>query len=42
MPKGDVLINSECKLLLIGTQIDINTAKGLLYKRDKPRELKFV
>lgn len=42
MPKGDVLINSECKLLLIGTQLDISTAKGLLAKRDKPRELKFV
>ncbi|QOY55914.1 NAD-binding protein [Candidatus Sulfurimonas marisnigri] len=42
MPKGDVLITSECKLLLIGTQKDINTTKGLLRKRDKPKELKFV
>ncbi|QOY52533.1 potassium channel family protein [Candidatus Sulfurimonas baltica] len=42
MPKGDVLITSECKLLLIGTQRDINTTKGLLRKRDKPKELKFV
>ena len=42
MPKGDVLITSECKLLLIGTQTDINTTKGLLKRRDKPKELKFV
>jgi len=42
MPKGDVLITSECKLLLIGTQADINTTKGLLKRRDKPKELKFV
>ena len=42
MPKGDVLITSECKLLLIGTQSDINVTKGLLKRRDKPKELKFV
>jgi len=42
MPKGDVLITSESKLLIIGTQDDINTAKGLLRRRDKPKELKFV
>lgn len=42
MPKGDVLITSECKLLLIGTQRDINTTKDLIRKRDKPKELKFV
>ena len=42
MPKGDVLITSECKLLLIGTQKDINVTKDLLRKRDKPREFKFV
>ena len=42
MPKGDVLITSESKLLLIGTQADIHTTKDLLRKRDKPKELKFV
>ena len=42
MPKGDVLITSECKLLVIGTQQDLNTTKGLLRRRDKPKELKFV
>ena len=42
MPKGDVLITSECRLLIIGTQKDINITKELLRKRDKPKELKFV
>ncbi|MCK4974483.1 MAG: NAD-binding protein [Sulfurimonas sp.] len=42
MPKGDVLITSECRLLIIGTQKDINITKDLLRKRDKPKELKFV
>lgn len=42
MPKGDVLITSECKLLVIGTQNGIATTKGLMRKREKPKELKFV
>lgn len=42
MPKGDVLITSECKLLLIGMQSDITTTKELLRKRTKPKELRFV
>jgi len=42
MPKGDMLITSECKLLIIGNQSDINVTKDLLRKRDKPKELKFV
>ena len=42
MPKGDVLVTSECKLLLIGTQSGINTTRELLRRRDKPKELKFV
>lgn len=42
MPKGDVLVTSECKLLLIGTQSGINTTRELLRKRDKPKELRFV
>ena len=42
MPKGDVLITSECKLLVIGTQADIATTKNLLKKRDKPKELRIV
>ena len=42
MPKGEVLITSECKLLIIGTQNGINITKELLRKRMKPKELKFV
>ena len=42
MPKGDVLITSECKLLVIGTQRDIQVTKELLRRRDKPKELKFA
>ncbi|MCF6310003.1 MAG: NAD-binding protein [Sulfurimonas sp.] len=42
MPKGDVLITSECRLLIIGNLRDINVTKELLRKRDKPKELKFV
>jgi len=42
MPKGDVLITSECKLLVIGTQKGIGVTKELLRRRDKPKELKFV
>lgn len=42
MPKGDVLVTSECKLLVIGTQEGIRTTRDLIRKRDKPKELKFV
>ena len=42
MPKGDVLVTSECKLLIIGTLQGISTTKELLAKRVKPKELKFV
>ena len=42
MPKGDVLITSECKLLLIGTQNGISMTKDLMRRREKPKELKFV
>ncbi|MBU1659512.1 NAD-binding protein [bacterium] len=42
MPKGDVLVTSECKLLIIGTQKGINITKDLLRRRDKPKELKYV
>jgi voltage-gated potassium channel len=42
MPKGDTLVTSESKLLVIGTQEGINIAKELLRKRVKPKELKFV
>ena len=42
MPKGDVLITSESKLLVVGTQKGINITKDLFYKRVKPKELKIV
>lgn len=42
MPKGDVLITSECKLLVIGTQDGITMTKELMHKREKPKELRFV
>lgn len=42
MPKGDVLITSECKLLVIGTQLKIQETKHLLKRREKPKELRFV
>ena len=42
MPKGDVLVTSECKLLVIGTQAGIRITRDLLKKRLKPKELKFV
>ena len=42
MPKGDVLITSECKLLVIGTHDGINMTRNILGKREKPKELKFV
>lgn len=42
MPKGDVLITSECKLLVVGTQTGINTTRELLRQREKPKELRYV
>jgi voltage-gated potassium channel len=42
MPKGDVLITSECKVLIIGTHHGINMAKDIMKKRTKPKELQFA
>lgn len=42
MPKGDVLVTSECKLLLIGSQAGINMTRDLLRRREKPKELRYV
>ena len=42
MPKGDTLVTSESKLLVIGTQDGIKITRDLLKKRVKPKELKFV
>ncbi len=42
MPKGDTLITSESKLLVIGNFQGIKTARELFQKRIKPKELKYV
>jgi voltage-gated potassium channel len=42
MPKGDVLITSESKLLVIGTHEGIKMTRDLIGRREKPKELKFV
>jgi len=42
MPRGDVLITSECKLLIIGTRNGIKMTRDLMRKRVKPKELRFV
>jgi voltage-gated potassium channel len=42
MPKDDVVITSESRLLVVGTQKSINTIKKFLNKKTKPEELKFV
>lgn len=42
MPTGDVLITSECKLLLIGNSSHIRQTKRIIMKRVKPEELKYV
>lgn len=42
MPKGEVLVMSESKLLVIGTQKGILYTKGLVKKHEKPEELKYV
>ena len=42
MPKGDTLIMSNSKLLLIGTGKGIRDAKNIIKNRYKPEELKYV
>ena len=42
MPKGDTLIMSSSKLLLIGTGKGIRDAKNIIKNRYKPEELKYV
>jgi voltage-gated potassium channel len=42
MPKGDIVITSECRLLIIGTHYGIAMAKDILRKKTKPKELKYV
>jgi len=42
MPRGDTLITSECKLLIIGTSMSIKNTKRLIVRKEKPEELKYV
>lgn len=42
MPTGEVLVTSECKLLLIGSSSHIRQTKRIIMKREKPEELKYV
>lgn len=42
MPKGDKLITTGCKLLLIGTGESIHASKKIIRKKEKPEELKYV
>ena len=42
MPKGDVVITSECRLLIIGTHHGIAMTKDILRRKIKPKELKYV
>lgn len=42
MPDGDVLITSECKLLVIGTMNYISQVKRIIMRKEKPEELKYV
>ncbi len=42
MPKGDMLVTSESKLLVIGTQKAITMTKEIVRKRSKPEELRYV
>ncbi len=42
MPKGDTIIMSESRLLVIGTQKGIQYTKQLVKQEQKPEELKYV
>ncbi|MCH5323184.1 MAG: potassium channel protein [Helicobacter sp.] len=42
MPSADVVVTSECKLLVMGTANGIRYTKQIVVKKDKPEELKYV
>lgn len=42
MPKGDDLVTSESKLLVVGTEKGIKMTKELVHQRKKPQELRYV
>lgn len=42
MPRGDTIITSECKLLVIGGSKNIKSVKAIILRKEKPQELKYV
>jgi voltage-gated potassium channel len=42
MPRGDTLIGTNCRLLIVGTQEGITAARKLIRRQVKPEELKYV
>jgi len=42
MPRGDTIITSESKLLIMGTSKDLNQTKKIIRQKDKPEELQYV
>ncbi|MBE0490695.1 MAG: NAD-binding protein [Sulfurospirillum sp.] len=42
MPRGETLITTGCKLLVIGTGEGIRATKRIVRKKEKPEELKYV
>jgi len=42
MPRGNTIITSESKLLIVGTSKTISQSKRLINKKNKPEELKYV
>ncbi|KIM11286.1 MAG: potassium channel protein [Sulfuricurvum sp. PC08-66] len=42
MPKGDMLVTSESKLLIIGTPKGVSYTKKIIHQRQKPEELRFA
>ena len=42
MPNGNVIVSSECKLLVIGSSENIRTTKRLIMKKQRPREVDYV
>lgn len=42
MPKGEDLVTSESKLLVVGTEKGIKMTKDLVRQRQKPQELRYV
>ncbi|MBL0686618.1 MAG: NAD-binding protein [Sulfurospirillum sp.] len=42
MPKGDVLVGTDSKLLVIGTAESIIATKRIIRKKQKPEELRYV